>query len=90
MLPIGSLYTASLEVAPPTVAGPFYLNHRLRKCLQRLQTTGQSNGGIFSIEIPFFQMALACIKLAQDEMRQYAFPRQSALRVLAFLIGLVS
>lgn len=33
--------------------------------------TGQCNGGVFSIEIPFSQMALACIKWKQDETSQY-------------------
>lgn len=59
----------------PQQAGPFYINHQLREGLQRL-ATGQSDGDIFSIESPFYQMALACIKLTQDETSQYAFPRQ--------------
>jgi hypothetical protein len=50
--------TTSPDVASPTWVGPSTSNHQVRKC-----PTARSYAGIFSVEIPSFQITLACIKL---------------------------
>lgn len=42
--------------------GPPHVSHYSRKCPHRLPM-GQSTRGIFSIDIPSFQMTLVCVKL---------------------------
>lgn len=52
-----------LELAPHTTHGPSHSCYSWRKCLTDL-FIGQSGGGIFSIEVPFSKVILACIELA--------------------------
>ena len=61
LLPFFFFFLNRLQDNLPGVALPkvgWVLPHRLRKC-----PTAGYYGGILSIEVPLFQMTLACVKL---------------------------
>lgn len=55
-----------LELAPHTTHRPSHSCYSWRKCLTDL-FIGQSDGGIFSIEVPSFWMTLVSVKLTKNK-----------------------
>jgi hypothetical protein len=57
------------DIALPTVSWSLPQQLLIKKCQSSLPT-GQSIGGLFSVEVPSSQMTLACVKLTKNKTKQ--------------------